>query len=365
MGIEQPVHMLCGTAPAPRTHRRMALVARQPATPAQFAGCEARRLICELRTGHAKRRDRLEWPRGAIAGWKKAPSVQHCNREQQMDLDSLLPAAVTENVRAALAEDVGAGGDITAQLVPAAQPGRARIVTRDDGVFCGRNWADETCRQVDAAIRLTWQVEDAERISAGQTLVELSGPARGLLTAERTILNFLQLLSGTATQAARYVDLVADLPVVILDTRKTLPGLRLAQKYAVRCGGASNHRLGLFDAFLIKENHIAAAGSIEAAVRQARVIAPERPVEVEVETLDQLRVAADCGADIVMLDNFAPDAMRTAVRGVNRGMTKLEASGGIDFETVRAIAESGVDYISIGAITKKAIPIDLSMRFID
>jgi nicotinate-nucleotide pyrophosphorylase (carboxylating) len=280
-----------------------------------------------------------------------------------MDLDGLLAAAVAENVRAALAEDIGSG-DITAQLVPADQHGRARVITRDAAVFCGRLWADETCRQVDPAITLDWAVTDGSRISAGQTLVLLQGPARSLLTAERTILNFLQLLSGTATQAARYADLVSDLPVVILDTRKTLPGLRVAQKYAVRCGGAANHRLGLFDAFLIKENHIAAAGSIEAAVRRARNLAPGRPVEVEVETLEQLRAAVACGADTVMLDNFSVDDMRQGVQMVNQAQTKLEASGGVGFETVRAIAETGIDYISIGEVTKKVLPVDLSMRFV-
>jgi nicotinate-nucleotide pyrophosphorylase (carboxylating) len=280
-----------------------------------------------------------------------------------MNLDSVLPAAVAENVRAALAEDIGSG-DITAGLVPADQHGRARIITRDDAVFCGRLWAEETCRQVDPAITRDWAVADGNRISAGQTLVTLHGPARSLLTAERTILNFLQLLSGTATQAARYADLVSDLPVVILDTRKTLPGLRVAQKYAVRCGGASNHRLGLFDAFLIKENHIAAAGSIEAAVRQARKLAPGRPVEVEVETLDQLRAAVACGTDTVMLDNFSLEDMRQGVQMVDRGRTQLEASGGVSMETVRAIAETGVDYVSIGEVTKKVLPVDLSMRFL-
>jgi nicotinate-nucleotide pyrophosphorylase (carboxylating) len=284
--------------------------------------------------------------------------------EQPMDLDSVLTAAVTDNVRAALDDDLG-DGDITAKLVPADAHARARIITRDPGIFCGRAWADETARQVDPAIALSWHVSDGDPISRNQLLVELSGPARGLLTAERTMLNFLQLLSGTATQAARYADAVIDLPVTILDTRKTLPGLRIAQKYAVRCGGAANHRLGLFDAFLIKENHIKAAGSIEAAVQQARAIAPGRPVEVEVETLDQLRIAVDCGADIVMLDNFDTATMREAVQALNRGAAKLEASGGIDLETLRAIAETGVDYVSVGEITKKVVPLDLSMRLVD
>jgi nicotinate-nucleotide pyrophosphorylase (carboxylating) len=284
--------------------------------------------------------------------------------EFESPVTAVLAAAITANVRAALDEDVG-DGDITAQLIPADRQARARIITRQDAVFCGRAWADETCRQVDGAIRTDWNVDDGDRIRANQPLLELDGAARSLLTVERTILNFLQLLSGTATQAARFAELVSDLPVVILDTRKTIPGLRLAQKYAVRCGGATNHRIGLYDAFLIKENHIAAAGSIDAAVAQARALAPGRPVEVEVESFDQLRDAIACGADIVMLDNFALDDMRQAVQMVNQARTKLEASGGINADTIRAIAETGVDYVSVGEITKQVMPIDLSMRFLD
>ena len=278
-----------------------------------------------------------------------------------MDLDSKLAAAVVANVAAALAEDVGAG-DITAALIASDVRAHATVITRERAVFCGKPWADETCRQVDPGIALQWRVSDGDAIEAGQTLVELDGPARSLLTAERTLLNFLQLLSGTATAARRYVDAVQNTGVRVLDTRKTLPGLRIAQKYAVRCGGCLNHRLGLYDAFLIKENHINAAGSIAAAVARARTLAPGKPIEVEVERLSQLREALIAGADVIMLDNFNVDGMREAVR-LNQGQAKLEASGGINFETLRNIAETGVDYISVGELTKKVQPIDLSMRF--
>jgi nicotinate-nucleotide pyrophosphorylase (carboxylating) len=229
-------------------------------------------------------------------------------------------------------------------------------------VFCGRPWADETCRQVDRAIELHWRVIDGDAIEANQILLELDGPARSLLTAERTLLNFIQLLSGTATAARRYADAVRGTSVRVLDTRKTLPGLRIAQKYAVRCGGCFNHRIGLYDAFLIKENHINAAGSIGAAVSRARAIAPGKPIEVEVESSAQLRDALVAHVDVIMLDNFDLDGMREAVR-MNRGQAKLEASGGVNIETLRNIASTGVDYISVGELTKKVLPIDLSMRF--
>jgi nicotinate-nucleotide pyrophosphorylase (carboxylating) len=278
-------------------------------------------------------------------------------------LDSLLEASIADTVRAALAEDVGTG-DITAQLIDPDRLAHATIITREAGVFCGRRWAEETCRQVDSRIRVEWRVADGGAVAPEQVLLELSGPSRGLLTAERTILNFLQLLSGTATAARRYADAVADLPVQVLDTRKTLPGLRLAQKYAVRCGGCHNHRIGLYDAFLIKENHIAAAGSIEAAIGGARRIAPSLPVEIEVENLGELRKALLASADIVMLDDFPLEQMREAV-ALNQGQAKLEASGGVNLETLRAIAETGVDYVSVGEITKKVTPLDLSMRFHD
>jgi nicotinate-nucleotide pyrophosphorylase (carboxylating) len=266
-------------------------------------------------------------------------------------------------VREALAEDIGSG-DVTALLVDSETRGRATVITREDAVFCGRLWAIETCRQVDPRITIDWNVDDGDRAVANQTLLTLKGPARGLLTAERTLLNFLQLLSGTATLARSYADCVVGTQLRVLDTRKTLPGLRIAQKYAVRCGGCHNHRLGLFDAFLIKENHIAAAGSIGAAVLQARQIAPNRPVEIEVENIEEFRTALIAGADIIMLDDFSEADMHRAV-AINQGQAKLEVSGGVTLDTVAAIAATGVDYVSIGDITKRVQPIDLSMRFVN
>lgn len=264
-------------------------------------------------------------------------------------------------VAAALAEDVGSG-DITAALIDPDRSAQAVVITREAGVFCGAAWADEVCRQVDPAIRVTWHVADGERIDAGQALLELTGPARGLLTAERTLLNFIQLLSGTATATARYVAATGTGHTTVLDTRKTIPGLRAAQKYAVRCGGAANHRMGLYDAFLIKENHIAAAGSIRTAIDRARQIGPDRTVEVEVETEIQLNEALEAGADMILLDNFDAERLAAAVR-VTAGRAKLEASGGVTLEMLRDIAATGVDYVSVGEITKSVAPLDLSMRF--
>lgn len=278
-----------------------------------------------------------------------------------MTLDELLGDAVVRNVREALAEDVGTG-DVTALLVDAESRGRATVITREDAVFCGKLWAAETCHQVDPRITIDWNADDGDRIVANQTILRLEGPARGLLTAERTLLNFLQLLSGTATLARSYADRVIGTSLCILDTRKTLPGLRIAQKYAVRCGGCHNHRLGLFDAFLIKENHIAAAGSIGAAVQQARQIAPDRPVEIEVENIEEFRTALIAGADIIMLDDFSESDMHRAV-AINQGQAKLEVSGGVTHATIAAIAATGVDFVSIGDVTKRVQPIDLSMRF--
>jgi nicotinate-nucleotide pyrophosphorylase (carboxylating) len=276
--------------------------------------------------------------------------------------EATLERAIAENVRTALDEDVGAG-DITAALLPETSVVTARIVTREAGVLCGRPWVIEVCRQVDPRIRCNWSADDGDEVDAGQTLVSLVGPVRALLTAERTMLNFLQLLSGTATAAREYARLIAHTETKILDTRKTIPGLRLAQKYAVRCGGGQNHRLGLYDAILIKENHIAAAGSIKAAVAKARVSAPGKTVEVEVERLDQLSLALSAGADIVMLDNFDVADIRQAVQITGR-RAKLEASGGITRANIVTIAETGVDYISVGEITKRVIPLDLSMRLV-
>lgn len=271
-----------------------------------------------------------------------------------------LTAEIEANVRRALLEDVGSG-DITAQLIPAERLAKATIITRDDCVISGTAWVDAVFRQLDPRVAVHWQVKDGGRATANQALFHLEGPARSLLTGERSALNFLQLLSGVATHARHLADLVNDTQVKLLDTRKTLPGLRLAQKYAVTCGGCHNHRIGLYDAFLIKENHIAASGGIAEAIAAARRIAPGKPVEIEVESLDELQQALEAGADIVMLDELNLDEMREAVR-LNAGKAKLEASGGISESTLRAIAETGVDYISIGAMTKDVKAVDLSMR---
>jgi len=279
--------------------------------------------------------------------------------------EDALSVDIRRSVAAALAEDIGTG-DISAELIDRHGVASATVTTRQDGVFCGLAWADEVLTQVDPAIRSHWHVADGDHIHAEQCLVDLTGPSRGLLTAERSLLNFLQLLSGTATLTARYVEAIAEYPATILDTRKTIPGMRLAQKYAVRCGGARNHRLGLYDAFLIKENHIAAIGSIGAAIAQARVTASGRPlrvvVEVEVETEEQLLEALAAEPDIIMLDNFDVAALSRAVEQT-AGRAKLEASGGITLSNLAAIAATGVDYVSVGEITKQIIPLDLSMRF--
>ena len=272
------------------------------------------------------------------------------------------PDAVKRDVAEALREDIGEG-DINAALIAPTTQAEAQVITRNDGVFCGQPWVDEACRQIDRDIRARWHVQDGDDLAAGDTLLTLHGPARGLLTVERTIINFMQLLSGTATQARRYVDATQGARAVILDTRKTLPGLRLAQKYAVRTGGARNHRLGLFDAYLLKENHIAAAGGIAAAVAEARRRHPQKEVEVEVENNAQLLEAIAAGADRVLLDNYSLDDLRSAVAAA-QGRVALEASGGITLDTVRAIADTGVDYISIGEITKAVVPLDLSMRIV-
>jgi len=271
---------------------------------------------------------------------------------------------IARQVAAALAEDLGAG-DVTAALVPASQQVRAQVIAREPAILCGTDWADATFKQLDPAIRLDWQARDGDRLTADLPVLKLSGPARPILTGERTALNFLQTLSGTATAASRYVEAVAGTGCRILDTRKTLPGLRLAQKYAARCGGAQNHRLGLYDMVLIKENHIIAAGSISGAIATARRTSPGIPVEVEVETLAEFDQACDAGADIIMLDELALEDMREAVkRNRSRGArAKLEASGSVTLATVREIALTGVDYISIGGITKHVQAVDLSMRF--
>ena len=267
---------------------------------------------------------------------------------------------VSEQIARALKEDV-ATGDITARLIDQDTRASARIITRENGVLCGRDFVNETFHQVDPTCQLTWHASDGDAISADALLCSITGPARALLTAERTALNFLQMLSGTASTAARYAARVAHTQVTLLDTRKTIPGLRLAQKYAVTCGGCDNHRIGLFDAFLIKENHIAAAGGISPAVLAARHIAPDKPVEVEVENADELNQALDAGADRIMLDNFSVEDLRAAAVHT-RGRAQLEASGNVTDETLVSIAETGVDFISIGALTKHVTALDLSMR---
>jgi len=276
-----------------------------------------------------------------------------------LQLDSLRDS-ISQDVTRALTEDIG-NGDITAQLIDAEQTASATIITRDQAVFCGRAWVDEVFRQIDPRVSIDWQVEDAQPISPNQLLCTLQGPARALLSGERSALNFLQTLSATATRSRQLADLVADLPVRLLDTRKTLPGLRLAQKYAVTCGGCDNHRIGLYDAFLIKENHIAARGGIAAAVSTARQLAPGKPVEVEVENLQELHQALEAGADIIMLDELSDADMRTAVQ-LAHGKARLEASGGINEQSLRRVAQTGVDYISIGSLTKDIKAVDLSMR---
>ncbi len=271
-----------------------------------------------------------------------------------------LTADIENTVRRALSEDIGMG-DVTAQLIPVERLAHAAVITREAAVISGTAWVDAVFRQLDPRVAVHWRVVDGERVSADQVLFHLEGPARALLTGERTALNFLQTLSGVATRCRHYADLVEDTGVRLLDTRKTIPGLRLAQKYAVTCGGCHNHRIGLYDAFLIKENHIAACGGIAEAIAAAHRIAPGTPVEVEVESLDELEQALRAGADVVMLDELSLDDMRAAV-GLAAGRAKLEASGGISDETLRMIAETGVDYISIGALTKHVRAIDLSMR---
>jgi nicotinate-nucleotide pyrophosphorylase (carboxylating) len=280
-------------------------------------------------------------------------------------LNPAVPAAaeVTAEVAAALREDVGSG-DVTAALIPDGQRVRGELITRESAVLCGRAWVVETFAQLDRDIQLQWLAEDGDSLEAGATVLRVSGRARPILTGERTALNFLQLLSGTASAARRFVDAVAGTGCTIIDTRKTIPGLRRAQKYAVRCGGATNHRMGLYDLVLIKENHIAAAGSLSAAVASARRVAPELKVETEVESLAELDEALACGADIVMLDEFSLDDMRIAVSRAraHSSSVKLEASGSVTLESVRQIAATGVDYISVGGITKHVRAIDLSMR---
>ena len=280
-------------------------------------------------------------------------------------MDDQLKIEITRNVRFALREDVG-DGDVTGELIPEANIAEATILTRERVTIAGQPWVDEVCRQVDAAIEVTWHCSDGDTVDANTVLCDLTGPARSILTAERTALNFLQLLSATATTTARYVAETAGTECRLLDTRKTIPGLRLAQKYAVRCGGGLNHRVGLYDAILIKENHILSAGGIGAAVSAAHEMRPGMPVEVEVETLDELREALTAKADRMLLDNFPIDLLNQAVamnRDEGSPPAELEASGGMTLSEIAAVAATGVDYISVGALTKNVSAVDLSMRF--
>ncbi|MFR9719721.1 carboxylating nicotinate-nucleotide diphosphorylase [Aeromonas diversa] len=285
----------------------------------------------------------------------------------------MLQQDITRAVRAALLEDLGgaltpadqpdAGTDITAQLIPADRHSTALIITREAGVFCGKAWVEEVFAQLGGDVEIAWSVADGDRLEPNQELFRLSGPARVLLTGERNALNFVQTLSGVATLTARYVAELAGTHCRLLDTRKTLPGLRTAQKYAVTCGGGKNHRIGLYDAYLIKENHILACGGIAEAITEARRLNPGKPVEVEVESLAELEQALSAGADIVMLDNFDVPMMREAV-ALNQGQAKLEVSGNVTLDTLAAYAATGVDFISVGALTKHVRALDLSMRFI-
>jgi len=276
-----------------------------------------------------------------------------------------LPADIATVVSRAIAEDLR-DGDLTAELISRYTPAVARVVAREPATLCGRAWFDEVFRQLDQRVAVSWHAADGDAIAADAIVCELRGPARSILTGERTALNFLQTLSGTATATRALVDIVVGTHTRILDTRKTLPGLRLAQKYAVRCGGGDNHRIGLFDAILIKENHIAAVGSVTAAVAAARRQSPKVMIEVEVESLDELREALATDADRIMLDDFSLADMRGGVelRNAHTGKRQsLEASGSVNAASLRAIAETGVDYVSIGAITKHVRAIDFSMRF--
>jgi nicotinate-nucleotide pyrophosphorylase (carboxylating) len=274
-----------------------------------------------------------------------------------------LASEIRDNVARALAEDIG-GGDLTAQLIPLERSARARIICREPMVLCGSAWLDQVYLQIDPRVTVHWHARDGESLPRDARLCALDGPARSLLSGERTALNFLQTLSAVATRTRGFVDAIAGTGARILDTRKTLPGLRLAQKYAVRCGGGQNHRIGLYDGVLIKENHIAAAGGISRALRRATEIAAGAPIQIEVESLAQLEEAISAGARLILLDNFDVPGLREAVR-IGAGRATLEASGGVSLETVRAIAETGVQRISVGSLTKDIRAADLSMRFVE
>ncbi|KGK12716.1 carboxylating nicotinate-nucleotide diphosphorylase [Vibrio navarrensis] len=289
------------------------------------------------------------------------------NSQQRLDyLQQQLPVEITRSVTDTLKEDLGgsldAANDITASLIPADAINSATIITREHGVFCGQAWADEVFKQLGGRVTIEWHVKDGDRVEPNQTLCTLTGPARDLLTGERNAMNFIQTLSGCATVTAQYAAKIAHTQCRLLDTRKTIPGLRSALKYAVACGGGFNHRIGVFDAYLIKENHIIACGGITQAISKAKELNPGKPVEVETENLDELRQAIEAGADIIMLDNFTIEMMREAV-AINAGRAALENSGNVTLDTICQYAETGVDYISVGALTKHIKAMDLSMRF--
>ncbi|EGU61775.1 quinolinate phosphoribosyltransferase [Vibrio nigripulchritudo ATCC 27043] len=289
------------------------------------------------------------------------------NSEERLEyLKQQLPLEITRSVEDTIKEDLGGtldpAADITAALIPEDAQNTATIITREHGVFCGQAWADEVFKQLGGEVKIDWHVNDGDKVEPNQTLCTLTGPARILLTGERNAMNFIQTLSGCATIVAQYAEKLEGTGCRLLDTRKTIPGLRSALKYAVTCGGGFNHRIGVYDAYLIKENHILACGGIQKAIETAKNLNPGKPVEVETENLDELRQAIDAGADIIMLDNFSTDMMREAVK-INNGKAALENSGNVTLDTIREYAETGVDYISVGALTKHLKAMDLSMRF--
>lgn len=292
----------------------------------------------------------------------------HNSDERLNYLKEQLPAEITRAVADTIKEDLGGtldvAADITASLIPEDAHNKATIITREHGVFCGQSWADEVFKQLGGEVTITWHVQDGDKVEPNQVLCSLEGPARALLTGERNAMNFIQTLSGCATATSIYAEKIQHTQCRLLDTRKTIPGLRSALKYAVACGGGFNHRIGVFDAYLIKENHIIACGGIEKAISKAKELNPGKPVEVETESLEELSQAIEAGADIIMLDNFTKEMMREAVK-INAGRAALENSGNITLDTIAEYAETGVDYISVGALTKHLKAMDLSMRFSD
>ncbi len=290
----------------------------------------------------------------------------HNSQERLEYLKQQLPLEISRAVADTIKEDLGGtldpAADITASLIPANANNEATIITREHGVFCGKAWADEVFKQLGGEVQIEWNVEDGDKVAPNQVLCTLSGPSRALLTGERNAMNFIQTLSGCATAVAEYAEKIEGTGCRLLDTRKTIPGLRSALKYAVACGGGFNHRIGVFDAYLIKENHIIANGGISQTMKTAKELNPGKPVEVETESLEELQEAIEAGADIIMLDNFTTDMMREAVK-INAGRAALENSGNVTLETIREYAETGVDYISVGALTKHLKAMDLSMRF--